>query len=149
MCDYSLHCVQSRAARAGDLLISSAFPNTVTRGFSAVGEPGIAVCLLPGTELVFSEDAVCDHPFAELFPNMRFGCIGARLARFRQINQEQANRHHDALEFANGRIVTLTRLRPGQTARVLQLPAQSRPDKAPVEARAEAALVAAPEARTV
>jgi hypothetical protein len=124
MCDYSLHCVESRAARSGELLITSEFPNTVTRGFSAVGEPGIAVCLSPGTELVFSEDAVCDHPFAELFPDMRFGSIGARLARFRQINQELSDRHHDALEFANGRIVTLTRLRPGQTATVLQLPAQ-------------------------
>jgi hypothetical protein len=138
MCDYSLHCVESRAARSGELLITSKFPNTVTRGFSAVGEPGIAVCLSPGTELVFSEDAVCDHPFAELFPSMRFGSIGARLARFRQINQELSDRHHDALEFANGRIVPLTRLRPGQTATVLQLPAQYKSDKKPLEAEAAA-----------
>jgi hypothetical protein len=124
MCDYSLHCVQSRAAKAGDLLITSEFRGTATRGFSAVGEPGIAVCLLPGTELVFSEDAACDHPFAKLFPRMRFGGIGARLARFRQINQASADMHRDAVEFANGKVVLLTRLRPGQTATVLQLPVQ-------------------------
>ena len=147
MCDYSLHCVQSRAARSGELLITSEFPDTVTRGFSAVGEPAIAVCLSPGTELVFSEDAVCDHPFAELFPNMRFGSIEARLARFRQINQELGDRHHDALEFANGRIVPLTRLRPGQTATVLQLPAQQKPDKRPLEEEARALPVASPEGR--
>jgi hypothetical protein len=149
MCDYSLHCVESRAARSGELLITSEFPNTVTRGFSAVGEPGIAVCLSPGTELVFSEDAVCDHPFAELFPSMRFGNIGARLARFRQINQELSDRHHDALEFANGRIVPLTRLRPGQTATVLQLPAQYKPDKKSSEAQAQTLLIISPEERTV
>ncbi|MEH2495765.1 hypothetical protein V1294_002244 [Bradyrhizobium sp. AZCC 1678] len=83
MCDYSLHAVQSRPARAGDVLLTGEFPNTVTRGFSAIGEPDTAVCLLPGTELAFSEDAVCDHPFAKLYPQMQFGSIGARLARFR------------------------------------------------------------------
>jgi hypothetical protein len=122
MCDYSLHAIQSRPARAGEALLTGEFPNTATRGFSAIGEPDTAVCLLPGTELAFSEDAVCDHPFAMLFPQMRFGSIGARLARFRQIDQG-TDTHHDALEFANGRIVLLTRLRPGQRATVLQLPA--------------------------
>jgi hypothetical protein len=77
MCDYSLHAVQSRPAKAGDLLIMSTFANTFTRGFSAVAEPGIAVCLLPGTELAFSEDAMRNHPFAAMFPRMRFGCRSA------------------------------------------------------------------------
>ncbi|MEH2624800.1 hypothetical protein V1292_002855 [Bradyrhizobium sp. AZCC 1719] len=128
MCDYSLHAVRSRPARVGDMLVTGEFPNAVTRGFSAVGEPGIAVCLLPGTELAFGEDAVCDHPFAKLFPTMRFGSIGARLARFRHINQGLTDTHHDALEFANGEVVLLTKLRPGQTATVLQLPAQYNAD---------------------
>ena len=124
MCDYSLHAVQSRPAKAGDQLLTSEFPGTATRGFSAVGEPGTAVCLLPGTELAFTEDAVCNHPFAKLFPRMRFGHVGARLARFRKINQKARDEHHDALEFANGRIVLLTKLRVGQRAAVLQLPAK-------------------------
>jgi hypothetical protein len=94
----------------------------------------MAVCLLPGTELAFSQDAECDHPFARLFPAMRFGSIGARLARFRRINQGLTNTHQDALEFANGRVVLLTKLRPGQRAKVLQLPAQADPDKKPLEA---------------
>ena len=124
MCDYSLHNVRSRPARAGDVLVTTEFDNTATRGFSADGEPGVAVCLMPGTELAFNDDAACDHPFARLFPRMRFGSSRARLARFRQINRQWSNTHHDALEFANGKIVLLTRLRPGQKATVLQLPVQ-------------------------
>jgi hypothetical protein len=129
MCDYSLHSVKSRPARAGDELVTTEFANTTTRGFSAVDEPNVAVCLLPGTEVAFSEDAACDHPFAALFPRMRFGSVRERLARFRQINKEWSNTHHDALEFANGKVVLLTRLRPGQTATVLQLPAQYSAEK--------------------
>jgi hypothetical protein len=45
-----------------------------------------------------------------------------RLARFRQINLDQPTQHHDALEFANGRIVLVTDLVVGLRATVLQLP---------------------------
>src|SRR6266566_5356332 len=31
--------------------------------------------------------------------------VAERLARFRQINKEQASAHHDALEFPNGKII--------------------------------------------
>jgi len=136
MCDYSLHAVKSRPAKAGDMLVTTKFAGTDTRGFSAIGEPRLAVCLMPGTELAFDEDAGCDHPFAKLLPRMRLGSIGSRLARFRQINKESSNAHHDALEFANGKVVLLTRLRPGQRATVLQLPAAGS-DKKPLEAEAE------------
>ncbi|MDQ8732147.1 hypothetical protein [Bradyrhizobium sp. LHD-71] len=132
MCDYSLRSVQSRPAKAGDMLITSEFRHSFSRGFTAVGEPDVAVCVLPGTELAFSDDAVCDHPFARLFPRM-FGGIGARLARFRKIDQEITDTHHDALEFANGKVVLLTRLRPGQVATVLQLPAMDHADRKIVE----------------
>jgi len=56
MCDYSLHSVASRPAKVGDRLVSTHFGNSITRGFAAVGEPGVAVCLLPGTELAFEKD---------------------------------------------------------------------------------------------
>lgn len=147
MCDYSLHSVRSRAARAGDVLVTSKFANSATRGFSAVGEPEVAVCLLPGTELAFWREAACDHPLGNLFPRMRFGSVGARLARFRQINRERGDTHHDALEFANGKIVLLTRLRPGQKATVLQLPVQQGADKAPLEAERNPRFSNAPQRR--
>ncbi len=56
MCDYSLHATASRPAKVGDVLVSTSFPGTSTHGFAAVGEPGVAVCLLPGTELAFEQD---------------------------------------------------------------------------------------------
>ena len=48
------------------------------------------------------------------------------MARFRQINTDNPNTHHDALEFTNGQIVLLNRLCEGQHATVLQLPAVPR-----------------------
>jgi hypothetical protein len=50
MCDYSLHLVASRPAKVGDKLVTTEFNNSLTRGFAAVGEPHVAVCLLPGTD---------------------------------------------------------------------------------------------------
>jgi hypothetical protein len=125
MCDYSLHAVKSRAAKAGDRLISARFPGTETRGFAAVGEPGVAVCLLPGTELVFEREIETVHAFAPLLPSFGFGMQGERLARFRRVDPRQPHAHRDALELANGRLVLVTRLREGQCASVLQLPANS------------------------
>jgi hypothetical protein len=130
MCDYSLHAVRSRAAKAGDRLISTRFPGTETRGFAAVGEPGVAVCLLPGTELVFEREIETVHAFAPLLPSFGFGMQGEKLARFRRVDPRQPHVHHDALELANGRGVLVTRLREGQRATVLQLPANSRFGKA-------------------
>jgi hypothetical protein len=126
MCDYSLHTVASRPAKVGDKLITSKFRNSITHGFTAVGEPNVAVCLLPGTEIAFEREAECRHPFARLFPKLRFDKLGEKVARFRQINFDEPQTHHDALEFADGRTVLLTQLCPGQYATVLQLPASAR-----------------------
>jgi hypothetical protein len=122
MCDYSLHLVDSRPAKVGDVLIVTDFAGSVTRGFCAVGEPGVAVCLLPGTELAFDEVVRYDRVFS-LFGKAR---VEHKVARFRQINMADPNVHHDALEFPGGQIVMVTRLGPGQRATVLQLPAAPR-----------------------
>jgi hypothetical protein len=119
MCDYSLHLVASRPAAVGDTLIATDFTRSITRGFAAVGDPDTAVCLLPGTELAFEESVTYDRAFS-LFGKAR---IGHKVARFRQINMEDPNVHHDALEFPGGQIVLVTRLTPGQRATVLQMPA--------------------------
>jgi len=37
-------------------LVSTEFAGSYTRGFAAIGEPEIAVCLLPGTELAFAKN---------------------------------------------------------------------------------------------
>jgi hypothetical protein len=90
----------------------------------------VAVCLLPGTELVFEREIETVHAFAPLLPNFGFGMQGEQLARFRRVAPRQPRVHHDALELANGRGVLVTKLREGQRATVLQLPANSQFGKA-------------------
>ena len=123
MCDYSLHHVASRPAKVGDKIVSTSFNNSITRGFAAIGDPNVAVCLLPGTELAFERDVECDPTFGFL-SNRK---IGEKVARFRHVNPDQPNVHHDALEFPGGKVVLVTRLCEGQRATVLQLPATGRP----------------------
>ena len=123
MCDYSLHLVTSRPAKVGDKLVSTKFRNSITRGFAAIGEPNVAVCLLPGTELAFENNVECE-PALGILPNKK---IGQKVARFREINAERPCAHHDALEFPDGQVILVTRLCAGQHATVLQLPASERP----------------------
>jgi hypothetical protein len=132
MCDYSLHNVASRPAKAGDRLITRDF-GTGTRGFAAVEDLGVAVCVLPGTELAFA-NPVETGPTGLLWRRTR---IDDKTAIFRQINRERAAAHHDALEFTGGKLVLLTALSEGQEALVLQLPAQPKSEaEAPSERRA-------------
>lgn len=118
MCDYSLHLVASRPAKLGDQLVTTNFERSLTRGFAAVGEPGVAVCLRAGTELAFENKVQYDRTF-RLF---RRPFVQHKVARFRQLNMENPSVHHDSLEFPDGQIVMVTRLTPGQRATVLQLP---------------------------
>jgi hypothetical protein len=117
-----LHHVASRPAKVGDKLVSTKFVNTPTGGFSAVENPNVAVCLLPGTEIAFERDVECEQALG-ILPSRK---VGQRLARFRQVNMDQPCVHHDALEFPDGKIVLVTRLREGQRATVLQMPANAR-----------------------
>jgi alpha-ketoglutarate-dependent taurine dioxygenase len=123
MCDYSLHGVANRPAKVGDQLVSTSFSNSFTRGFTEIGEPQLAVCLVPGTELAFEREVEVTHILRRILPRFAFGQTGQRVARFRQVNMERPDTHHDALEFPNGKVVLVTRLCPGQKATVLQLPA--------------------------
>ena len=78
--------------------------------------------MLPGTEIAFEKELECDRAFFILPKQTLVGTV----ARFRQINMDQPNTHHDALELPSGQIVLLTRLCEGQHATVLQLPAVAR-----------------------
>ena len=82
MCDYSLDLVASRAAKLGDKLVTTKFENSMTRGFAAIGEPNVAVCLLTGTEIAFENEVEYERFFV-LLPNIK---LGTKVARFRQIN---------------------------------------------------------------
>jgi hypothetical protein len=120
MCDYSLEHVASRPAQVADRLVTTSFSGTITRGFATANDVHTAVCLRPGTEIAFDREVVYEHPVTH-----RYETIPSRLARFRQVDLETACAHHDALEFASGEIVLLTKLPRGQYASVLQLPARA------------------------
>jgi hypothetical protein len=142
MCDYSLHLIASRPAKVADKLVSTDFVRSITRGFTEIGQPEVAVCLLPGTELAFDDDVQFDRAFS-LFGRAR---VAHRVARFRQVNMDEPHIHHDALEFPGGQIVMVTRLIPGQTATVLQLPAAAEQHSATEhESATAAARIRAPE----
>jgi hypothetical protein len=117
LCD-SLHHVQTRPAKVGDKLVTCEFAYTLTRGFASPKDLDVAVCLLPGTELSFSDNLrrIRRWPWSK-------NVIDHKTAIFRRINLANPNVHHDALEFPDGQIVLLTDLKPGQQATVLQLPA--------------------------
>ena len=135
MCDYSLHDLASRPTKVGDKLITTEFWNSTTGGFSAVGEPKVAVCLLPGTEVVFESEV--QRKITRFWLSLFKGepdDIRHKVARFRQVNLENPYTHHDALEFPDGQIVLLAHLCVGQHATVLQLPAQT---KLPAETEAQ------------
>ena len=119
MCDYSLERTASRPAQIGDQLRVQNFEHTTTRGFADVHDRNTAVCLRPGTELAF-ELAVRYEPGILWFWRPR--TASSHLARFRQVDPENPYRHHDALELADGTMVLLNSLVPGQRAVVLQLP---------------------------
>ena len=117
MCDFSLQSVRSRPAKVGDKLVTQYF-GTGTRGFAAADDLGLAVCVMPGTELAFAGEVAC------LPTGWKTKTINHQTAIFRQVNKDKFAAHHDALEFPDGRIVLLTFLCEGQAATVLQLPAQ-------------------------
>lgn len=122
MCDYSLHLTKSRPAMVGEKLITTVFANSMTRGLSADGKPNVAVCLPPGTEVAFDNNVQWTRP-PDVLPQMS---IIERVAHFRQVNRDQADAHHDALEFPSGLILLIHNLCPGQRLTVVQLPASAR-----------------------
>jgi hypothetical protein len=138
MCDYSLEHVASRAAVVADQLVTRRFNDSITVGFSSKTDTNTAVCLRPGTELVFDAPPRYQARFP-FWPKIAPGTA----ARFRQIHLHVPRTHHDTLEFADGTIIPVANLYPGQSATILQLPPMTEPDNkadATAKARFEAVL---------
>ena len=94
--------------------------NSGTGGFCAPEDEGMAVGLLPGTELSFAEEV---RRWGKWLYALNELVTSYRTAIFRQVDKDNRATHHDALEFPNGEVVLLTALVAGQQATVLQLPA--------------------------
>jgi len=121
MCDYSLQHIASRPAKVGDKLETSAFTNTISKGFCESGVKDVAVCVLPGTEIAF--DAPIQHSVWTNLLGVTTETCQSSVGIFRQVDSEQPYTHHDALELPDGTIIKLNNLVVGQRATVLQLPA--------------------------
>ncbi|HEY0327537.1 MAG TPA: hypothetical protein VGC77_00430 [Rhodopseudomonas sp.] len=119
MCDYSLHAVASRPAKVGETLVTTTFRGTSTRGFAALDEPEVAVCLLPGTELGFQDEVRYDQRWIWTRTSEY------KVGKFGQLDKGVPATHHDAIEFPDGSSVLVTHLVSGQLATVLQLPVQA------------------------
>ena len=128
MCDFSLQASKSRPAQVADKLVTFNFGRG-TNGFKGADEPigdATAVCILPGTELAFDTIPVVRWLTEHEKPKHN-------VARFRQINKETPNIHHDALEFPDGQVILLTSLEVDQHCTVLQLPAAPKTEKEVVD----------------
>ncbi len=88
MCDFSLQSVRSRPAKVGDKLVTRDF-GTGTRGFAAVDDFGLAVCVMPGTELAFAGEVAC---LQTGLLGLKKSTINHRTAIFRQVNKGQVGR---------------------------------------------------------
>jgi hypothetical protein len=106
-----LRVAQQRVERA---LVTTSFYGTFTRGFAAKEDPGVAVCLLPGTELAFEHDVRYNRNW------LLTKRAGFRVARFCTIEPHAPHQHHDAIAFPDGNTVLVSLLSEGQYARVLQ-----------------------------
>ena len=120
MCDYSLHAIASRPAKVGETLISTNFRGASTLGFASPAEEGVAVCLLPGTELAFESNVRCRARW------FRSRSLNFNVAQFCKIAPDVPGQHHDALAFPDGSTVLVNSLVKRQRVRVLQLPATTK-----------------------
>jgi hypothetical protein len=116
MCDYSLHAMATRPAQVGETLMTTTFRGTSTRGFASEKDLAVAVCMLPGTELAFAQDVKYDNRW------IWTRTINSRVGKFGKVDPHVPDRHHDAIEFPDGKSVLVTQLCEGQRVTVLQLP---------------------------
>gem|GEM_PF-4394553 len=127
----------TRPAEAGESLITTTFSGTATRGFASPADPTVAVCMLPGTKLVFTEkiryitggivNRTLDH------------CVGV----FDPVDSHIKDRHHDAVRFPDGSHVLVTLLSEGQRAAVVSIPPGQNATREAVAAIIEDATTAA------
>lgn len=108
MCDYSLASYKSRPAVKDEKLTTRRFLSCTT-GLVSASEPDVAVCILPGSCLVFDAPAQARASYGVT-------------AWFKQIDTHMPMRHHDAIEFDTGDVVLLNDLTAGQTVTVAYVP---------------------------
>lgn len=107
MCDYSLEMYRSTPARQGEEYVSSRFASG-TIGFTAPGDPSVAVCM--ACDMALQLRNIPDQLREQHRLNQTERAVFARLA---------GTGHRDAVRFANGSVLTLQQLGAGVEATVI------------------------------
>jgi hypothetical protein len=79
--------------------VSTRFMNGGTVGFASPAERGVAVCLLPGTELAFEKKVRYRGAW------FKSHTVNFNVAKFCKLAPEDPFQHHDALAFPDGSTV--------------------------------------------
>jgi hypothetical protein len=143
MCDYSLHAAAQKPAEKGQKMKTARLTYTAgsSGGFFDADDPNVAICLQPGTEVAFDKPPLLRRGYFAFVPSMIRRQLGQGLpqvATFRKVDTANERAHHDALEFAGGRVVKIDELKAGLSAKVVSLPAIAR--DVPIEQMVEEAV---------
>jgi hypothetical protein len=131
MCDYSMHAIKNRKAVVGDKVKTSDFMRTSSPGLESLTEPGVAICLIPGTGVEF------DEPVQHRDIGLNFNTpIPFKIGRYvRKAGHE--TEFKDAVQFPDGSMVLMAYLVTNQTGTVTYVPEEivkqtEQPAKKPV-----------------
>ena len=101
MCDYSLEMYASRPAREQERYTTTRFPSGSV-GLASPGDTSCAVCVQYDTKLVLED--IPQHVQAQCGIGAREEVTFARI---------ETGAYHDAIRFADGRVLSLQHLGPG------------------------------------
>jgi hypothetical protein len=132
MCDYSMHAVKNRKAVVGDKVKTSDFKRTSSPGLESLSEPGMAICLIPGTGVEFDEPV--QHRDVNM--NMSLNAQPFKIGRYVRKTGDAAE-FKDAFQFPDGTMVLMAYLVTNQTGTVTYVPEEiikqtEQPAKKPV-----------------
>ena len=114
MRDDSLEHLASRPAKVGDKLVTTNSADRLRAPSAQSASPRSPFVFSLGQSLHLSARSKPHRDF-----RLRPRKLGAKLARFRRVNEACRTMHHDALELPSGQVVLLTSLCEAQHATVI------------------------------
>jgi hypothetical protein len=109
MCDYSLEVYGAQPAREGEKYVTTRFPSG-TIGLASPANPGTPVCVNCDTQLLLKDIPALIRE--------RYGIGAAAEATFTRL---ETGGYRDAIQFENGKVVSLQQLPPGIGVSVTRL----------------------------
>jgi hypothetical protein len=116
MCDYSMHAVKNRKAVVGDKVRTSNFGGKSSPGLESLSEPGVAICLIPGTGVEFNDPI--HHTNEGRGPHTITDFKITRYVR----KEGHSTEFKDAFQFPDGTVMLMAYLPVGQHGTVTYVP---------------------------